>query len=101
MTTPEVVENLFRNESGKLASSLARAFGLSKLGVVEDIVQDTLLAALDTWAFRGIPENPTAWLHRVAKNKAIDWIRRRNIEAKEDLDVLPGMLAASETLSIE
>lgn len=101
MTTPEVVENLFRNESGKLASSLARAFGLNKLGVVEDIVQDTLLAALDTWSFRGIPENPTAWLHRVAKNKAIDWIRHRNIEAKEELDALPGMLAASETLSIE
>ncbi|HET9136701.1 MAG TPA: sigma-70 family RNA polymerase sigma factor [Candidatus Kapabacteria bacterium] len=101
MTTHEVVENLFRTESGKLASSLARAFGLNKLGVVEDIVQDTLIAALDTWSFRGIPENPTAWLHRVAKNKAIDWIRRRNIQAKEDLDALPGMLAASETLSIE
>src|SRR5437879_5651908 len=65
----EVVEHFFREESGKLASSLTRAFGLSKLDVVEDLVQDALLAAMTQWSFRGIPENPTAWLHRVAKNK--------------------------------
>jgi len=97
----KVVEHLFRQESGKLASSLARAFGLSKLGTVEDIVQDTLLAALNTWSFRGIPENPTAWLHRVAKNKAIDWIRRRSIEPQKLDEMLPGMGAASATLNFE
>ena len=97
----EVVEHLFRKESGKLAASLARAFGLQKLGVVEDIVQDTLVSALNTWSFRGIPENPTAWLHRVAKNKAIDWIRHRNLEVREENQMLPGMQAASRTLDIE
>jgi RNA polymerase sigma-70 factor (ECF subfamily) len=97
----EVVEHLFRKESGKLSASLARAFGLQKLGVIEDIVQDTLLAALDAWSFRGIPENPTAWLHRVAKNKAVDWIRHRNREAREESAAIPGMRAASDTLNIE
>lgn len=97
----EVVEHLFRKESGKLAASLARAFGLQKLGVVEDIVQDTLVAALNTWSFRGIPENPTAWLHRVAKNKAIDWIRHRNRQSRDQTQMLPGMQAASRTLDIE
>lgn len=97
----EVVEHLFRKESGKLAASLARAFGLQKLGIVEDIVQDTLVAALNTWSFRGIPENPTAWLHRVAKNKAIDWIRHRNLEVRVENLMLPGMQAASRTLDIE
>jgi RNA polymerase sigma factor (sigma-70 family) len=96
-----VVEHLFRQESGKLASSLARAFGLSKLDEVEDVVQDALLAALTDWSFRGIPENPTAWLHRVAKNKAIDLIRKRNRESHESLELLPGMRAASHTLEIE
>jgi RNA polymerase sigma-70 factor (ECF subfamily) len=97
----EVVEHLFRKESGKLSASLARAFGLQKLGVVEDIVQDTLLAALDSWSYRGIPENPTAWLHRVAKNKAVDWIRKRNLEPREMSEMLPGMRAASDTLNLE
>ncbi|MEP7235205.1 MAG: sigma-70 family RNA polymerase sigma factor, partial [Ignavibacteriota bacterium] len=97
----EVVEHLFRQESGKLAASLARAFGLQKIGVVEDIVQDTLAAALNTWSFRGLPENPTAWLHRVAKNKAIDWIRRRNLESRNEIEVVQGMRAASDTLNIE
>jgi len=97
----EVVVHLFRQESGKLAASLTRAFGLQRIGVVEDIVQDTLLAALNTWSFRGIPENPTAWLHRVAKNKAVDWIRKRNREPRELEEMLPGMRAASDTLNIE
>ncbi len=97
----EVVEHLFRQESGKLAATLARAFRLSKLDEVEDIVQDTLLAALTGWSFRGVPENPTAWLHRVAKNKAVDLIRKRNRESHEPSEMLPGMRAASRTLEIE
>ncbi len=97
----EVVQYLFRQESGKLAASLARAFGLQKIGVIEDIVQDTLVAALNTWSFRGVPENPTAWLHRVAKNKAIDWIRRRNLESRNVNEALFGMRAASDMLNLE
>src|SRR5271156_5832790 len=96
-----VVEHLFRQESGKLASSLARAFGLSKLDEVEDVVQDALLAALRNWSFRGIPDNPTAWLHRVAKNKAVDLIRKRNRESQESMEMLPGMKAGYQSLEIE
>ncbi len=83
--TPEIssmVEHLFRTESGKLSSSLARAFGLRNLADIEDIVQDALEAAMVSWSFRGIPEYPTAWLHRVAKNKASDMLRRRSFEKK-------------------
>src|SRR5580658_7103927 len=101
MRVNEVIEHLFRQESGKLSATLTRAFHLSKLDEVEDIVQDTLLAALTGWSFRGIPENPTAWLHRVAKNKAVDLIRKRNRESHEELEMLPGMRAASHSLEIE
>ncbi len=97
----DVVEHLFRQESGKLSASLARAFHLSKLDDVEDIVQDTLLAALTGWSFRGVPENPTAWLHRVAQNKAIDLIRKRNRDSLGASEMIPGMNAASRTLQIE
>jgi RNA polymerase sigma factor (sigma-70 family) len=102
----EVVEHLFRKESGKLAASLTRAFGLARLDSVEDIVQDALLAALRDWSFRGVPENPTAWLHRVAKNKAVDRIRRRHRAQEETLDeqspeIIPGMRAATTSLELE
>lgn len=96
-----VVDQLFRQESGKLASSLSRAFGLSQLGVVEDIVQDTLLAALQNWSFRGVPENPTAWLHRVAKNKAVDWIRTRQRDPQVWDESIPGLAAATHSMEIE
>ncbi|MDP4198102.1 MAG: sigma-70 family RNA polymerase sigma factor [Bacteroidota bacterium] len=96
-----VVEHLFRQEAGKLASSLARAFGLSRLDAVEDIVQDTLLVALRDWSFRGIPENPTAWLHRVAKNKAIDHIRKRHRASEEPLELVPGLRTAAYALELE
>src|SRR5581483_3307532 len=96
-----VVEHLFRQESGKLAASLARSFGLSKLDVVEDIVHESLLAALTSWSFHGLPENPTAWLHRVAKHKAVDHIRKRALESREAEEILPALSAAWHTLTFE
>jgi RNA polymerase sigma factor (sigma-70 family) len=103
----DVVEHLFRQESGKLSASLTRAFGLARLDSVEDIVQDALLAALRNWSFRGVPQNPTAWLHRVARNKAVDRIRERKRSHEEALpderlmEMLPGMRAATASLELE
>lgn len=71
-----VVDHLFRHESGKMVSVLTRLLGLQNIETAQDIVQDTLLQAMSTWSFGGIPENPPAWLHRVARNKAIDYLRR-------------------------
>ena len=55
---------------------LSKLLGLQNLQTAQDIVQDTLLQAMQTWSYKGLPENPTAWLYRVAKNKAIDSLRR-------------------------
>jgi RNA polymerase sigma-70 factor (ECF subfamily) len=95
------VENLFRHEAGKLAASLSRAFGLSKLNIVEDLVQDALLSALRTWSFHGVPPNPTAWLHRVAQNKAIDLLRHRSRESSEPVELVPGFRGAAYSMEIE
>ncbi|MEX0968136.1 MAG: sigma-70 family RNA polymerase sigma factor [Bacteroidia bacterium] len=70
------VNHLFRHESGKMVSVLVKIFGSENFGLAEDVVQDALLSAMETWKFRGIPDNPKAWLYRTAKNKAIDIIRR-------------------------
>jgi RNA polymerase sigma-70 factor (ECF subfamily) len=43
--------------------------GLQNLEAAQDIVQDTLLQAMNTWGYKGIPENPSGWLYRVAKIK--------------------------------
>lgn len=81
----QLVDHLFRRESGKMIAVLSRLLGLSHLETAEDIVQDALLQAMSTWGFNGIPENPEAWLYRVARNKAIDRIRRE----KKFREILP------------
>jgi len=72
----QTVDHLFRHESGKMISVLSKLLGLQHLDAAQDIAQDTLLQALNTWSLNGMPDNPAAWLHRVAQNKAIDYLRR-------------------------
>lgn len=55
---------------------LTKAFGLTYVEWAEDIVADTFLAASESWKEKGTPENPTAWLYSVAKNKTRDYLRR-------------------------
>jgi RNA polymerase sigma-70 factor (ECF subfamily) len=73
----KLMSHLFRVESGKMVSVLSRLFGLQKVDEAQDIVQDTLLAAMQVWPFKGVPENPSAWLMQTAKNKAIDFLRKQ------------------------
>lgn len=72
-----MAEHLFRHESGQLLASLTRILGWEHVDLALDIVQESLLAALETWPYRGIPDNPRAWLWRVAKNRATDKLRSR------------------------
>lgn len=72
----KTIDHLFRHESGKMTAVLSRLLGLQNLEAAQDIVQDTLLQAMNSWSYNGIPDNPSAWLYRVAKNKAIDQIRK-------------------------
>ena len=74
----DLVEHLFRREYGRLVSILAATFGLRNLQLAEDVVQDALLQAFRQWPFGGVPDNPSGWLMRVAKNRAIDVLRRDN-----------------------
>jgi RNA polymerase sigma-70 factor (ECF subfamily) len=73
-----LVEHFFRRESGRLVSVLTRIFGWRNFDLVEDMVQATLLDALQAWRVQP-PANPSAWVHRVAKNKILDALRRDRI----------------------
>jgi RNA polymerase sigma factor (sigma-70 family) len=73
---PGLVDHFFRREAGKMVAYLTRIVGLGRLDLAEDVVQDTLLRALESWSIGGLPDNPSAWLMRVARNRAIDLLRR-------------------------
>jgi RNA polymerase sigma-70 factor (ECF subfamily) len=74
-----LVEHFFRHEAGRLVSVLTRLFGWRHFDLVEDMVQATLLDALEAWRVRGVPDNPSGWVHRIAKNKILDALRRDQI----------------------
>lgn len=86
----QVIADITRTETGKLTSVLTRVFGTHNLELAEDVVQDVLIKALETWQSKGIPDNPEAWLFRAAKNRAIDIIRsqRRKQTFATDINTL-------------
>jgi RNA polymerase sigma factor (sigma-70 family) len=77
----QLVGHLFRQEAGKMAAVLTRLLGFDHFERAEDIVQDTLLKALSVWKIKGVPENPSAWLHTVAKRKALDTLREHKLHS--------------------
>lgn len=86
-----LVDHLFRRSAGRLVASLTRAFGPGRLELAQEVVQDALLKALKVWPYKGIPANPEAWLRRVARNRALDVLRRERL-MEQGVD--PSTLAA-------
>src|SRR5918995_156357 len=74
---PGLVEHFFRREYGRLVALLTRKAGVRHIDVVEDAVQGALLAALTAWTARGLPDDPGAWLYRVAYNNLMGDLRRK------------------------
>src|ERR1700751_4770964 len=72
----ELEEHLFRREADRIVATLTRIFGVHTLTLAEDVMQDAFCQALEVWKFRGVPENPSAWLMATAKNRALDVLRR-------------------------
>jgi RNA polymerase sigma-70 factor, ECF subfamily len=74
-----LVDGLFRRASGRLVSTLARKLGAHHIDLAQECVQDALAQALHSWPYGGVPDEPEAWLYRVAANRAIDALRRDNL----------------------
>src|SRR6185436_9503580 len=79
MDNQQLIPHLFRTEFRKIAAVLCKYLGIENIQLAEDIASDTFLLAVDTWAYKGLPPNPTAWLYTVAKNKAKNHLHRQNI----------------------
>ncbi len=72
----QIADNLFRHEGARLVATLTSHLGVHRLQLAEDVVQEALVRALQTWPYRGVPDNPAAWLTQTAKNLALDQLRR-------------------------
>jgi len=83
-----VVEHLFRHEAGKMIAILTRIFGVEHLSLAEDVVQEALARALQTWPFYGVPKNPSAWIMRASRNLALDVVRRRKIFQSKQAEII-------------
>jgi len=69
-------ERFYREEFGRIIAALIRTIG--DFDVAEDTVQEAFAAAIEQWPRDGTPDNPRAWIAGVARNKAIDRLRRQS-----------------------
>ena len=83
--TDLAVAAVFREEAGRLTAALVRTLG--DFDLAEEVVQDSLVAALERWPEQGIPDKPGAWLMTTARRRAID-ILRRDKRYREKLELL-------------
>ncbi len=90
MKQNELIPHLFRTEFSKICSVLTRLLGIEHCDTAEDIASETFLSALETWTYKGIPENPVAWLYSVAKNKARNHFTRTKIFSDKIIPQLSG-----------
>jgi RNA polymerase sigma-70 factor, ECF subfamily len=104
MSSPVLLEHLFRRQAGRIVSNLAGLLGSKHLQLAEDAVQEAMLRAAQRWPFQGVPENPEGWLFRVAHNYAISALRReRSFGDKTDelIEALEANTQRVEDIDIE
>src|SRR3954447_8553536 len=71
-----------------MVSTLTGIFGVAHLNLAEDVVQEALIRALQTWPFHGIPENPSAWIMRASRNLALDVVRREKVFREKQGEII-------------
>jgi len=95
--THQAIDAVWRIESARIVATVARM--VRDIGVAEELAQDALVAALEHWPQKGVPQNPGAWLMATAKNRALDRLRRdKSLESK--LEQIGHDLEAQEALIV-
>ncbi|MEO0333913.1 MAG: sigma-70 family RNA polymerase sigma factor, partial [Bacteroidota bacterium] len=87
--TNQLAEHFFRHNYAKMVAVLVRYFGLDQVEIAEDIVQDTLIEAMEKWSVSDIPQNPGGWLMDVAKKKTINRLKRDQLFHSKIIPSLP------------
>lgn len=91
-----LVDHLFRRQAGRMVAALTRSFGPAHLDLAEEVVQEALLQALRRWPYQGLPDNPAAWLYRVARNLALDRLRRQSLWRGKEGEIRAALAAGGE-----
>ncbi len=101
MEQQELIPHLFRTEYSKITAVLCKLFGIEHIEIAEDIASETFLLASETWRYKGIPKNPTAWLYVVAKNKAKNYFHHNKIFAEKILKQIQFANIKDEEIEID
>lgn len=101
MKERELVSHLFRTEYRKIVSVLYQLFGIGHIEIAEDIVSDTFLLATELWGLKGVPENPTAWLYAVAKNKTRNYLKHHSLFTQKISDEIKHAATTIEEMGID
>jgi RNA polymerase sigma factor (sigma-70 family) len=87
----DTIAAVWRAESARIVAVVMRR--VRDLGVAEELAQDTLVAALEHWPIKGVPDNPAAWLMTTAKNRALDHLRHREMAGQRENELALDMQA--------
>ncbi len=101
MMQTELLPHLFRTEYTKIVSVLSKLFGIAHIEIAEDIASETFVTAAEFWGINGVPQNPTAWLYAVAKNKAKDYYKHHQIFTQKIASQLTHHTAETEEPDID
>src|SRR5450631_1132075 len=101
MKQNELIPHLFRTEYRKIVSVLYSIFGIGHIEIAEDLVSDTFLSASEIWGLKGLPDNPTAWLYAVAKNKTKDYLKRNSNFANRISKEIKNSTTLTEEIEID
>jgi RNA polymerase sigma factor (sigma-70 family) len=93
--THRAINAVWRIESAKIIAGLARV--VRDVGLAEDLAQDALVAALEQWPEQGVPDNPAAWLMAVAKHRAIDRLRRSELQERKQEEIIRELNSRSDS----
>ncbi len=99
MEPAQLVNHLFRHESGRMVAVLTRIFGLHNLQLAEDVVQEAFLKAMQVWKFDQVPDNPAGWLMQTARNKAIDLIRKKQYADQYSRELAGGLTEVESSIT--
>ena len=83
MKEGQLIPQLYRQEYSKMVALICSRFGIEQIDAAEDIVSETFLAAAETWGLKGIPDNPVAWLYRVARNNTLNGLKHERVFKKK------------------
>ncbi len=76
VATKQLAEKFFRREYARMVATLVKFLGPGQVALAEDMVQETLLEAMKEWEYKGIPDQPQAWLYKVAHNKTLNYLKQ-------------------------